>query len=296
MAGMTELQKFSDLPITDQEEVIRQYYETENTVKSIIKDFNLAHQPGQLVSQFPPIITQEVCPFCEVNLVKARESRNGSSFRSNASYCQNCGHTSNQYCTCENCNTERKRLDQALQLNKFKQISESFLHKKIEVSDFPNTLMQALALIALDRHSIDESYQRCYPSLVKPIPLGPTYNFSTSLVMSLFSKDILQVDHGSKLEAFIFNESSFTDQFYPMECDWLFLPLNSTEDRRRIIENTFQIIDTGDWPQNWEEEIDQIWRQITTSECEAHLHLLHSERHLKFEMNEPKTIDTIQRG
>ncbi len=293
---MTELKKFSDLSGADQEEVIRQYYESDKTIKSIISEFGLIHQPGQLVGQFPPVQTQDLCPYCREKLVCARESRSGYSYKSNAAFCESCGHSNQPYCTCSNCRAVAEHQAQTERREKLERIAESFPYQEVDVQLVPKSMENAVGLLAMDRHSIDEHYTRCYPAAEEPIPLAPTFEFSKSIVMGLFQQSLIQVDHNSPSDAFVFGEKRHIERFYPMQCEWLLLPLNAIEDRRHLIDGVFRLLDAGDWPEEGESEIDLLWRRIAIAECEAHFQLLHDERHLAFEMSEPKTIDTIDRG
>jgi hypothetical protein len=290
------MQVFSELPESDQEEVIRLYYESDLPVHEIISQFHLSHKPGRLTNEFPPLITDEQCPYCDVELVLRRPTRTGSNYRDYHPYCNTCGHGKRHPCRCENCRKRSEQIANSLAADRLEGIQSSFPYQEIGPGYFPHSMREAVALIAADRHSLDQYYTSFHPEIESPLPFGATWFMSKEMLMLLFRSGVMQVDHDSDPDAFIFDDKLDIPEFYPMKCKWLYLPVNSIDFRRELLRSISRVLETGKWPDAWECEIDHIWREIVKAECLAHMTILHSERNLQFEINEPKTIDTIMRG
>ena len=81
-----------------------------------------------------------------------------------------------------------------------------------------------------------------------------------------------------------------------MSCEWLLLPANEFACRRTLIEGCQSTLSSGNWPPEWEDEIDTLWNMIALGECTAHLEALHHERNLEFEVSDAKTTEVVKRA
>lgn len=296
MQNMTEQRAFSELSGTDQQEVMRLYYETDIPVADIISRYNLTHKPGRLTKEFPLIDTGALCPYCGISLLQRRPTRTSTAYRDYQPECPECGHGKREPCRCRNCKVEAERIAAMEEAERCCIIQAEFPNREIKPDYFPQTMREAVALVAADRHTLDEFYENFFPTREQPLPYGPTWEVSKDFLMVLFASGIMQVDQSSDPDAFIFEGDMTIKQFYPMKCKWRYMPINEVAFRRHLINSTVEALESGHWPAHWEQELDQIWHGIVLAECVSHFELLHWERNLPFSRDEPKTIDTIIRG
>jgi len=100
-------EKLSHLTEEQIEELCRRY-ETGETNKSLIKEYNIDIYVSGLNKLLPLKITKEECIYCKKPLWAQRCKPNSYA---NVAFCYECGHNNTRYCTCDNC-TEAKRLQQ----------------------------------------------------------------------------------------------------------------------------------------------------------------------------------------
>ena len=205
-------EKLSHLTKEQIQELIERYYEKEK-VLDLIAEFKLNLRPGQLVKHLPPQILEIKCPYCEINLIKPRISRDAKSWKTIPEYCPNCGHEEGGFCSCKTCKAlewhqkDKERQDKQDFLDIFLNHEEE---EKIELDDL--TFVEKVYLGALLREGISEDYNYIKPIESFITPLTPTYEFRAEVLNSLTEIGAIVI-HQSTESEFIeitdYDEGSF---------------------------------------------------------------------------------------
>ena len=96
------------------EEMMDEYYNSDLKVSQILANHNVNILPGKLLSLFPPIESDDKCPYCNVPLIAKRPSRSYPKIHKSDYFCPQCGHRNMDRCCCDGCQErQQQERDQA---------------------------------------------------------------------------------------------------------------------------------------------------------------------------------------
>lgn len=202
------------------EELIERYYNKEN-IKSLLEEFNIDIKPNQLVKTFPPKITDEVCPYCNVHLTIQYTARDYKQYKNTLS-CPSCGHEKNGFCHCKNCQEGEK-----IRVQNDKQKKQESLESLLQIDENEkvdyNTLSfeEKVYLGTFLREGISEDF-----NYIKPIQnfvnqLAPTNDLTNEIISLLRERRIIVIHPNSDSDFFEdinFETGSF--RFYQSKVKW----------------------------------------------------------------------------
>ncbi|PWK07042.1 hypothetical protein [Tumebacillus permanentifrigoris] len=210
-----ENSKLKHLSTEQVEDLMARYYDGEK-ISELLKEFSIKCSPSVIHAYFPQIVEEYLCPYCSVNLLTKRVSRNNKGFqKAELPKCPVCKHTEGaNYCSCVNCRELSARLEEERLKKKKEKIKETYdlsKRKPIDVSQLTRT--DRLYLSALLRSGFDENFQVINPVQNYIDKLSPTEKFCEEIVKTLTSKAILVVHPMSEVASFPDNEE-FPNSWY----------------------------------------------------------------------------------
>lgn len=218
MPHLTLHPKISHMTINELNDLLSRYYDGEK-ISMLIDEYELDVRPGNLVSLFPPEVTDDICPYCEVPLQKKRVSRSAASyrFRKEEASCPECRHENRENCSCSSCRSIRLRMREEKNKKKRELIKVYW-----EPADFPPVLESALTLedrlylATVLRCGLDETLSFVHPAKGYKQNLSPTSDLNKEIFDQLIDRNILVPDPSSEIEAFP-EEEDFPAIFYTYE-------------------------------------------------------------------------------
>src|SRR5690554_1797898 len=254
--------KLAHLSKTQIEELIERYYNKEK-VKSLIEEYEINARPSQLVKLFPPIVTKDVCPYCNVNLVIRHSSRDYH-WSNRSATCPSCGHEENGLCWCTNCK-EKEQLRAQIESQEKQELLNLLLHidedEKVDLDSV--SFEDKIYLGAFLREGISEDFNFIRPIDSFDNPLAPTQEYASEVLEALRKKRLVIVHPDSDSEYFEdIDIEARTFRFYPDKVKWA---LNLKKEGL----NKVPLVDSLINP-NYDvepEESYQIWRRISLHEA-----------------------------
>jgi len=244
------------------EELIQRYYNKEK-VNTLIQEYKIAAKPSQLVKLFPPKITEEICPYCNINLVIEHTSRDYS-WNRNAPTCPSCGHENNVFCLCKNC-----KVKEQLRVQNERQEKQELLNTLLHIDENEKVDLDSLSfeeriyLGAFLREGISEDF-----NYIKPIesfinPLAPMQDYTSEILELLRERRLIVIHPNSDSQYFEnidIELGSF--KFYPFKVEWA---LNVKKEGINKVPLVESIINPNERVNS--EDAYQIWRKISLHEA-----------------------------
>ncbi|TAH59727.1 MAG: hypothetical protein EWM50_07560 [Gottschalkiaceae bacterium] len=269
-------EKIAHLSDEQIEELIRRYYSNENA-GSLVEEYDINISPSRLYTIFPPeICYEQICPNCNIPMVKDRKSKSSYSYRRNNKndfYCYLCGHITNlQRCRCSNCiirreneaerRAEEKRLEE---LRKRQLISETYsLGKSIKIEFDSISFRDRVYLGSLLRACLSEDLTTIYSVESCDRSLAPLEDMRRELVLSLSNKNIIVVSPDSPIEAFTESEDiEFPNVYYIYKVNY-HLNIEFLGDKQEFIS---KIINPVEFDKEYSDEAYIMWKDIALAEC-----------------------------
>lgn len=270
----------SHLTSEEVSELISLYYEQREKVANIIKKYELDITPSRFVTILPNIVhTETLCDYClDVHMETKRQSRDAYAWSKKSPTCPVCGHTNSIYCSCETC----KEIERQIEIDTQKLMRQAVLsfynNELLEVPRVDGmSLRTAVLLTALERHSLSDDLVDASPFRTTQAPFSPSFNCTLECVKHLNSLGLIEQSPESTLDAFEFSgDLSHVTAYRPTMVDWLFLPgIHPSQKANLIAELTSIAGKQESWPESWQSERLNLWREIAKQECfENYEHLL----------------------
>ena len=157
-------------------------------------------------------------------------------------------------------------------------------------------LDQAFALAALLEDGDEVSSGITRPLRERATAVCPTKGYESDLIAGLVNNGHLRIHPDSALDAFVWEDGEYDDQYYPDAVSFYLPGDGSLGDRVSLYLESFNsVVKQQDWPSRWHEQFSSFWTDLCTSECEAYLIRCLRKRNLDFRAGE-KTRDTVRRG
>jgi hypothetical protein len=213
-------EKLSHLSDKEIKDLIRRYYDKEK-VSDLLKEYNIKLRPSQLVKHLPPEILDEKCIYCDLNLIKPRQSRDYYWSEPEA-YCPNCKHENDASCTCENCSEIRRRKRELERLRKQEILDQVLRIEESSKVDLDSlTFTQKVYLGALLREGISEDFNYIKPIRYYINPLSPTSELQSEILDTLIKANIIVVHPDTDPEyTEITDAENCSFRYYPSEVLW----------------------------------------------------------------------------
>jgi hypothetical protein len=110
--------------------------------------------------------------------------------------------------------------------------------------------------------------------------LAPTSDYATGMVRRLFQAGLISVHPGSDPTAFVWDEQDEPSRFYLGKVFWTVgLDANEAMHFVQAIEALFR---DAFWPQQWMDEIRELWREVLVEETIQYLEMAIGEHRLPF--------------
>ena len=187
------------------EKIMRDYYDNIR-VEDIIEKYGLTIKKSQILSLFPLLESDELCPYCSKPLVAKRPSRSASKNHINIYYCKSCGHRNDDFCNCNGCQAKRQEA-----INKSKELIKSTFSKQPQINLQDLSFEDLINLGAL-------CHGKLSPESTVLLPIGentmltPDSAWDRKLIDSLLDKGAISVSGMSNVSAFDTND--FPNSFY----------------------------------------------------------------------------------
>lgn len=144
-------------------DMVNLYY-AGSSISELIEYYKLKVISPQFVKLFPPLKSEDICPYCNVNHVIKLPSKSTMYNNSQNSSCQNCGHESSSACTCFNCKTitnvkkQNRELEKRALIACYYDLSNSDLISEMELTN-----PDKICLATLLRGRLDEGLKIINP-------------------------------------------------------------------------------------------------------------------------------------
>lgn len=288
-------EKLAHLTNDQVKELVRRYYEDKEKASALIAEYGISAPASRLTSLFPPVTHSELtCPYCvEQHLVSKRASRTG--YGHNIPYCPSCGHRHERHCRCKNCSEHSKQLERQIEHQKRAIIEDFYRLTQIPDLELSVSLKDAIYLLSLSRHSLDERFEFVEPfSGTRPL-LAPTYDFRNDIAKHLYGKGYVSISSDSPTDAFVFDdEITRTNAYYPTKVKWCFLPEVEIEKKKKFLANLEHRVREGDWEDEWNGSRILFWHELAKHECLEYFDFLLRQRHYEVENFGEKTHATFE--
>lgn len=258
---------FSDLEHLSEkeiEELIERYYNQER-IKDLLEAYRLNIASGQLIRLFPPRVSDNICPYCNENMVKRFASRAYNNYDDGDVICEACKHIHDSFgCRCHNCrNAERERVikEREEKHQAIKVILDKMNERRISSEEL--TLEEKIYLGALFRVGLSEDLSIINPVNSFYIPLAPTDNYSTEILENLSSRNIIGISPESDVDAFDevdFANNSFTYTTHGIKRT-LLIDVNEGDKKsffESLMNPTYELLP---------EDAYDLWLKIALNEC-----------------------------
>lgn len=284
--------KLSHLTEKEVQDLIERYYNKEK-VSDLIKEYNISLRPSQLVKHFPPEISDIECQYCDLKLVKPRQSRDYYSWNKLEPVCPNCGHEESPFCSCVHCTElekERKEREQQEKQELLNQILAINEEDKIDLKDL--TFFEKIYLGALLREGVSEDY-----NYIKPIsdfinPIAPTSEFQSEIINALIDKEIILIHPNTDSEYIeIIDSETGRYRYYTYKVKWF---LNIKSDDLNKVPLIESIINPKKLEEDDIENSLELWNKIALYETiEYFKHSINNILGIEYNIGE-KTVSTLK--
>lgn len=261
-------EKIAHLTEAEIETLIERYYNKEK-VGDLLEEYNISAQPSQLVRLFPPKNIDELCPYCNNKLTQKYVSRE-CTWRDEPALCQNCGHKSNNYCYCYNCD-EKRRLNTLKELARVKEeiqkkqrmLDDILSLDSVDKIEFDSLLfIEKVYLGAFLREGLSEDMNYIRPIDTFINPLAPTRDLQNEIRDALYGNNIIVIHPDSDMNCFEnINMEAGSYDYYSLKVKWA---LNIKKNEL----NKVPLIDLIVNPQDLYDAEDayRLWRTIALHE------------------------------
>lgn len=270
--------KLGHLSESQIETLMARYYNNEKT-HALVREYQIDCVPSQLCSLFPPeTLADEPCPYCDVPMVRKRQSRSSLRYRRPDPFCPACGHRGiGPYCGCANCVAEKRLVEAMLREEVAQKIRAYCQETRFASLGQPTAkdldLRMAVALLALSRTCLflDEANEdESVPPLLviealahATIPLAPQGELADRLLTELMSQGLISISERSAADAFTFERGQLLS-FFPSKVRWLL----TVEDPRSLLDEiSLMAEDAAEWPEHWLMTVKDLWLEIALEEC-----------------------------
>ncbi|MRT91906.1 MbcA/ParS/Xre antitoxin family protein [Ancylomarina sp. 16SWW S1-10-2] len=282
-------EKLAHLSSEQIEELCQKYNDGEK-IKILIRDYNIDIHASGFYNLLPPILSEdELCPYCNVQMLQNRPRRTSSV---NKAYCPICGHDNSDRCCCSSCELERQN-QQRIIIEKSVEILNNHYNvdtnkQTVVVQDLP--LYDKLYLSAFLRYA-NEDDSKTLDCRKLNQKLSPTKSFDHEIISSLLKKSYIRICGIDVPKSQSQNEEQFAES---TELNKLCYQLNLQIDGQTDDEIYNQLF----YPNlsNAEEvELRDLWKRIATEECVEYVKFNFKRLRLKWDILDihKKHIDNI---
>lgn len=257
--------KLSHLTSEEIDELIRRYYNKEK-LAVLIKEYDIALKPSQLVQHFPPEVLDIRCKYCNVHFTRPRQSREYAHYSKKEPSCPNCGHDESSICLCSNCiRIEALRISN-LRSEKKEKLNQ-FLHGRLETSiDIENlSFIQKIYLGAFLREGLSEDFT--YIKSVEDFinPLAPTGEFQAEILSTLIDNQIIIIHPDTDPDYYKMNyfEDGERLTYHRDQVKWFLKVKKDGLSRIELIESLISPLDLKE--EDYENAF-QLWKRIALYE------------------------------
>lgn len=260
------MKDFSELSPEQVNDIIERYYNGEGAEK-LIKEYDLDTHHSYLYKLFPPEITDNLCEYCNVPMLKPREAKSSAAYKYDIPvrmYCPKCLHKPYSYCSCDNCLKKARSKNESMRAKIVKTYSLDYEPIKLSEMSFTTRVF----LGALVRAVVNEDLYNVLPYTESHKILSPTSELDAVIYKHLRSKHVILVDPSSPLDSFDIKSPDFPNTFYVFKVKYLLnlsYPTNKKELFDEIISPQFYN------PFLMAEEALDIWKTIALHECLEYL-------------------------
>lgn len=280
-------EKLRHLSNTQIEELMELYYDGVKT-SDLIDKYKIDIIPSRLYTIFPQeVCKDELCPNCNVPLVKDRRSKSASKYNTNISYCLQCGHSNTPYCKCNICEQARLKAkaireyeEEMEKAEKVKRINQVYgiecEKRKVDSLSF----RERVYLGALLRCALSEDMSTILPLDKIDKSLAPSSELNFEILRYLKDNNIIRVDPNSSISAFVDDEDTeFPYTYYIYKVNYL-INIDFNEDYK---EGISKIINPKELKECDKEKALKIWQEISLEESLEYLQ--YQMENVKFNFN-----------
>lgn len=250
-----------------QQRLMDRYYAGDK-VAVLLKEFGVACSPKRLVHHFPPEITHLSCRVCGASLLRPREVREIRRGRrtSRPLRCTRCPHVETLICDCPSCQQARRQVDGKVEEQRaIARLCEDYREQAVsDIQPEALTADAAFGLLTLVRCTGWRTSKTLGSLRAAPISFGSLENryLCDPLVTALVDQHVAAPSPTSSREAFG-RDAQGEWTWDVNQVDWTLL----LADPRGFMRQLERVVVSSDWPDGWEGDINQRWRELAFSEC-----------------------------
>lgn len=261
------------------EELISRYY-SEEKVSDLIEEFELDVKVSGLLKLFPlKELDNDRCPYCNKAMQQRYVSKSVSKYQLPNPFCIECGHSDNESCFCSQCRIIEEEKNFNARLNYQKKI-KNILHSYRDITQLTDlSLIQAISLVGLCRLGREEDSDLIGPIKYHEKLLAPSELMSLDIVKSLYDNQLIDVSLTTPSNSIYFDLTDQTADFNWNSIQWRLNLSNNSDENINLIESLESTLKKSElWPDSWESELDEIWKELALHQCLKYLQV-HVEDH-----------------
>ena len=127
-------------------------------------------------------------------------------------------------------------------------------------------------LVSVLRLGGSEDLSYVMPCEVFPSKLSPTTDLDKEILTHLYHHNLLVVHPGSRPEAIKIEGGEFAS-YFPFKVHWTLPLADKGASPARYLEDLEAMLASGEWPDGWRQEANELHRQVALHECLEYLRL-----------------------
>jgi hypothetical protein len=283
-----KLQHLSDISI---ESLILEYQEGEKVI-ALLERYQINARPSELVGLFTPqYIDGKYCPHCNLCMFVPFQSRSNP-YPPDARC--TCLHYDSPDCNCTGCQYQREAQNIRETKNKISALQSSLYIESTKPEKTPRELSFKEAVFLLTFFFLSNSEDtRIIAALHESRGiLSPTSELNMLIIDCLIEANLIAPSSESSLESFEFEESTPT-KYFKDRVSWIVRIGETEKEVSDYILTLLAIAKSGNWPTNWYQDAEELWKLLSLHECLEILVYYSSKHHIEAPTGE-KTRLTLE--
>lgn len=239
-------------------------YQSGVKITTLFEEFRIKAHASQVCQILPAMLIGQTCRICGAEMISRVLSRNGNNVKECSVMCSACQHDDSPSCRCANCVSERRRQASELQMQRKARLHQAIVAAQSEThaSIHELSLETAVAFLAFTRCCPPNSMGICdsLASTSREIPYSPSNEITALLLESLRHAGLIAVSERSLQGSVDLAGDKLI--YEPQQVKWLM----TVKNRLELVEAIEIAGLSGDWPEQWLEQVNPLWLKIALAE------------------------------
>ncbi|MBL1320707.1 MAG: hypothetical protein COA63_006550 [Methylophaga sp.] len=268
---------------TKLKELISRYYSSEK-ISDLIEEFQLDIKISGLYKLFPlKELKDNKCAYCNIALKQRYPSRSSLKYNQPIAFCGTCEHRDIFDCFCNHCKVIENEMGLHAIAEHQRKIGgiQTIRTDNVNLTDL--SLMQAISLLGMCRLGRGEDSDLISPVNTYYPELAPTEMMTIDIVESLYAKQLIDIALTTPEGTVTFNEVGSLIDFDLLNVHWCLNLSKNESNNVDLIEQLEEMVRKKElWPNTWEGELLDIWKELALHQCYRYLQILVEDHGFQF--------------